>query len=126
MWAMTTINQAATMTTSSEPATAMTETPALQAIRSRRSIKQFTDRPVTREQLETLLDAAVLAPNHHLTQPWRFYVLGPRARRAYGEVLGNRKAKKLEDANAAQLVRDKVAAEHEALPAMIAVAMRQD
>jgi nitroreductase len=95
-------------------------------IRSRRSIKQFTDRPITRAEIEMLLDVAVLAPNHYLTQPWRFYVLGPAARRAYGEVLGNRKARKVEAANAAQLVREKVAAEHEALPAMIAVAMRQD
>lgn len=98
----------------------------LETMRSRRSIKQFAHVPVTREQIETLLDAAVLAPNHHLTQPWRFYVLGPAARRAYGEALGNRKARKLEDVNAARLVREKVAAEHEALPAMIAVAMRQD
>jgi nitroreductase len=104
----------------------MSETTTLQAIRSRRSIKQFIDRPVTRAEIEALLDAAVLAPNHHLTQPWRFYVLGPKARRAYGEALGQRKARKVEDADAAQLVRDKVAAEHEALPAMIAVAMRQD
>jgi nitroreductase len=98
----------------------------LEMMRSRRSIKQFTDRPVTRAQLETLLEAATLGPNHHLTQPWRFYVLGPAARRAYGEALGNRKARKLEDENAARLVREKVAAEHAALPAMIAIAMRQD
>src|SRR5919108_2756841 len=97
-----------------------------EALRSRRSIKQFTGRPITRSEIEMLLDAAVLAPNHHLTQPWRFYVLGPAARRAYGEVLGNRKARKVEDPNAAQLVREKIAAEHEAQPGMIAVAMRQD
>lgn len=104
----------------------MSEMTSLETMRSRRSIKQFTDRPVTREEIETLLEAAVLAPNHHLTQPWRFYVLGPAARRGYGTALGNRKARKVEDASAAQLVREKIAAEHEALPAMIAVAMRQD
>ena len=96
---------------------------ASEAIRGRRSIKRFTDRPVTRSELESLLDAAVLAPNHHLTNPWRFYVLGPEARAAYGLALGNRKAKKLTDADAAQKMRDTVAAEHRALPAMIAVAM---
>lgn len=93
------------------------------AIAARRSIKRFTDAPVTREQIESLLDIATLAPNHHLTQPWRFYVLGPNARHAYGLALGARKAKKLDDPGAAQAMRDKVANEHRALPAMIAVAM---
>src|SRR6185437_1405874 len=62
-------------------------------------------------------------PNHKLTQPWRFYVLGPEARHAYGLALGNRKARKLEDPDAAQKVRDTVAGEHRALPGMIAVAV---
>ena len=65
----------------------------------------------------------MLAPNHRMTQPWRFYVLGPKARRAYGAALGARKARKVEDPEAARLVREKVEAEHEALPAMIVVAM---
>jgi nitroreductase len=97
-----------------------------EALRARRSIKKFADREVTRQQLARLLEAAVLAPNHRLTQPWRFYVLGPKARRAYGEVLGGRKARKVDDPAAAALVREKVVAEHAALPAMIAVAMRED
>jgi nitroreductase len=96
---------------------------ASEAIRGRRSIKRFTDRPISREEIETILDAAVLAPNHRLTNPWRFYVLGPEARAAYGLVLGGRKAKKLTDPAAAQAIRDTISAEHRALPAMIAVAM---
>jgi nitroreductase len=94
-----------------------------EAIQQRRSIKRFTERPVSREELEKLLDAAVLAPNHRLTQPWRFYVLGPEARHAYGLALGNRKAKKIEDPETARATRETVAAEHRALPAMIAVAV---
>ena len=93
------------------------------AIRERRSIKRFTDRPVTREQIETLIAAAIQAPNHRLTNPWRFYVLGPDAREAYGRALGERKAKKQPDPEKAAQVRDTVAAEHRALPAMIAVAV---
>jgi nitroreductase len=93
------------------------------AIRNRRSVRQFTSRPVTREELEQLIAAATLAPNHRLTQPWRFYVMGPEARRAYGAVLGARKAKKIEDPAAAQAMIDKVAAAGAALPAQIAVAM---
>jgi nitroreductase len=97
-----------------------------EAIRQRRSIKRFTERAVTREEIERLLEAATLAPNFRLSQPWRFYVLGPEARRAYGAALGDRKARRMEDAEAGRMVRDKVAGEHEKLPAMIVVAMTQD
>jgi nitroreductase len=93
------------------------------AISNRRSIKRFTSRAVTREEMETLLGAAVAAPNHRLTQPWRFYVLGPDARQAYGLALGERKARKLEAPEAARAMRDTVAAEHRALPAMLVVAI---
>ena len=93
------------------------------AIRNRRSIKRFTDRPIQREEIEQLLANAALAPNHRLTQPWRFYVLGPEARNGYGLALGERKARKLEDPEAARSMRETVAAEHRALPCMIAVAV---
>ena len=49
------------------------------AIRSRRTHKAFAPEPVPRELLDELLDLARWAPNHHLTNPWRFRVLGPRA-----------------------------------------------
>jgi nitroreductase len=94
-------------------------------IPDRRSIRRFTDRPISREQVETLLTAAVLAPNHRLTQPWRFYVLGPESRYAYGLALGERKARKVPDAEAGRTLRDAVAAEHRELPCMIAVAVVQ-
>src|SRR3979411_2159581 len=50
-----------------------------QAIRSRRTHKAFAPEPVPRELLDELLDLARWAPNHHLTNPWRFRVLGPQA-----------------------------------------------
>ena len=95
-------------------------------ISKRRSIKDFTARPVTCEELEKLLAAAAQAPNHRMTQPWRFYVLGPEARRAYGAALGARKAKRVEDPAAAAAVLEKVADAHAALPAMIAVVIVRD
>jgi len=96
---------------------------ATDAIRERRSIKRFADRAVSREEIESLLAAATLAPNHRLTQPWRFYVLGPQARYAYGLALGERKARKLDDADVARATRETVAQEHRTLPCMIAVAV---
>jgi nitroreductase len=94
-----------------------------EAIFGRRSIKRFTTREVTRSDIEELIAAAVAAPNHRMTQPWTFYVLGPRAREAYGAVLGGRKAAKVADPDAAREVAAKVSAEHRDLPAMIAVAV---
>jgi nitroreductase len=50
-----------------------------EAIRTRRTHKAYGSEPLSREDLETLLDLARWAPNHNLTQPWRFRVLGPGA-----------------------------------------------
>lgn len=97
----------------------------LDLLSNRRSIREFSAREPTRAEIESLLDHAVMVPNHRLTQPWKFYVLGPESRRAFGLVLGGRKAKKIEDAAAADLMRNKVADEHAALPLMIAVAISQ-
>ena len=98
----------------------------MDAIAARRSVKRFTGRPVGRAEIERLLDAAVLAPNHRMTEPWRFYVMGPQSRRRYGAVLGGRKARKVEDPAAAAAVLRKVEEENAALPAVIAVTIRQD
>ena len=49
------------------------------AVRSRRTQKVFGREPVPRETLDELFGLARWAPNHHLTQPWRFRVVGPRA-----------------------------------------------
>jgi nitroreductase len=96
------------------------------AIANRRSIKQFTDRAVSRDEITQLLDAALQVPNHRLTQPIRFRVLGPESRHAYGTVLGARKAKKLEDPVAAQALIDKVAAAEAAGPVSIFASMTLD
>ena len=52
------------------------------AVRSRRTHKVFGSEPVDRATLEGLFELARWAPNHHVTNPWRFYVLGPDARAA--------------------------------------------
>ena len=50
-----------------------------EAIRTRRTHKVYRPDPVPREQLDQLFELARWAPNHHLTNPWRFRVLGPRS-----------------------------------------------
>src|SRR5436305_3641381 len=44
-------------------------------LRSRRSVRKYQQRPVTREQLELIVEAARWAPSPHGRQPWRFVVL---------------------------------------------------
>lgn len=52
---------------------------ALDAIHGRRSIRQFTDEPVTDAELDTILRAAMAAPSATNEQPWRFVVVRERA-----------------------------------------------
>jgi len=54
-------------------------------IRTRRSVQVYEDRPVAPELVEELIDAAVWAPNHHLTQPWRFILVHGEGRRRIAE-----------------------------------------
>src|SRR5712691_13480237 len=70
----------------------------VEAIRGRRTHKSFGPQPVLRETLEELFDLARFAPNHHLTQPWRFRVLGPGALARLKEAAGPADAPKLERA----------------------------
>ena len=51
-------------------------------IRTRRTHKAFGAEPVPDAVLLELFELARWAPNHHVTDPWRFRVLGPAARAA--------------------------------------------
>jgi nitroreductase len=66
------------------------------AIRTRRTHKAFGPEPVPREQLEELFELADWAPNHHLTVPWRFRVVGPGALARLKDVAGPEGAAKLD------------------------------
>jgi len=48
----------------------------IEAIHTRRTHKLYEPVPLTQEEIEGLLEVARWAPNHHLTNPWRFRVLG--------------------------------------------------
>ena len=50
------------------------------AIRTRRTHKAFGPDALDRATLDELFELARWAPNHHLTNPWRFRVLGRSAR----------------------------------------------
>ena len=95
-------------------------------IRERRSHKRFTTRAVAPEEIKTMLEGAVLAPNHKLTQPWNFAVLGPRARRRYAEIKAQNKIKDETNSDFAIAKREKIAEEIAAIPAVIVVSQNWD
>lgn len=68
------------------------------AIRTRRTHKVYGAEPVDRATLDELLELATWAPNHHLTNPWRFRVLGPQALAALKQAAGPEAAAKLDRA----------------------------
>ena len=68
------------------------------AIRTRRTHKAYGGEPVPRELLEELFELARWAPNHNLTNPWRFRVLGPESLEALKRAAGPEAAAKLDRA----------------------------
>ncbi len=69
-----------------------------EAIRTRRTHKAYAPGPVDRETLEELFELARWAPNHHLTAPWRFRVIGPEALERLKQAAGPESAPKLDRA----------------------------
>jgi nitroreductase len=69
-----------------------------EAIRSRRTHKVYGPEPLPRDEIDDLLELARWAPNHNLTNPWRFRVVGPEALAALKEAAGPESAAKLDRA----------------------------
>src|SRR4051812_23320639 len=67
-------------------------------VRPRRTHKAYDPAPVDPAVLDELFELARWAPNHHLTNPWRFRVLGPAALEALKEAAGAESAAKLDRA----------------------------
>jgi nitroreductase len=51
-------------------------------IRSRRTVHEYADGALPEGALSRAVEAALSAPNHRLTEPWRFIVAGPVTRQA--------------------------------------------
>ena len=70
---------------------------AITAINQRTSVRRFRPDPVPREIVERLLDCAVRAPNHKLTEPWRFTILTGAARDRSAEIRARHRLKRYAD-----------------------------
>jgi nitroreductase len=69
-----------------------------EAIRTRRTHKVYGREPVPQAMLDELFELARWAPNHNLTNPWRFRVLGPESLAQLKEAAGAEAAAKLDRA----------------------------
>lgn len=88
------------------------------AIRTRRTHKAYRDEPLDRRTIDELLELARWAPNHHLTNPWRFRVVGPETLERLKAAAGPEAAAKLDRAPtlvvcSARLSEDAVEAEED-------------
>jgi nitroreductase len=77
-----------------------------EAIRNRRTLKDYSAEPVEPGVVAELLDLAALAPNHHLTEPWRFWVVGRATLDALINATGDRKLGRSATAIVVGVVRD--------------------
>lgn len=75
---------------------------AISAINKRTSVRRFRPDPVPRDIIEQLLECAVRAPNHKLTEPWRFAVITGAARDRLAELRASHRLKRFTDPASAE------------------------
>lgn len=96
---------------------------AITAISTRTSVRRFRPDPVPTTAIQQLLDCAVRAPNHKLTEPWRFVVLTGAARDRLAEIRARHRRKRFADPAGpeAEAAADKVLREARETPVYIVV-----
>ena len=96
---------------------------AYDALMRRVSTRSFQPRPVPRDAIARLLDAAVRAPNHKLTEPWRFAVLTGASRDRYAAIRRSHREGRFADPSAPDAARAVEKTWREALetPAVVVV-----
>jgi nitroreductase len=99
---------------------------AIEAIQRRTSVRRYRQEPVPRETVERLLDCAVRAPNHKLTEPWAFAVLTGEAIAKLAEIRGRHRLKRYDDPGTeeARAAMEKARRETVETPAVIVIMTR--
>ena len=99
---------------------------AIDAIQRRTSVRRYRPDPVSRETIERLLECAVRAPNHKLTEPWRFAVLTGGAKARLAEIRADHRLRKADDpaSEEARARADKARRETLESPAFIVMMVR--
>ncbi|QCU89153.1 nitroreductase family protein [Thiomicrorhabdus sediminis] len=95
----------------------------LKFILSRRTCYQFIDKALDKEQLNQCIQAAISAPNHKLTQPWFFYIVGDQTAQSLSHIYADNRAKKKagDDLDCYQIMYDKAIAKYNAIPQVVLI-----
>src|SRR3954469_24941839 len=96
---------------------------AIRAITQRTSVQRFRPDPLSRDLVQQVLDCAVRAPNHKLTQPWRFSILTGAARDRFAELRATHRLKRFDNPSSPEALAgaDKVRRETRDTPAFVVV-----
>lgn len=101
----------------------------LEAIASRRSVFKFKPEPVPHEVIERIFSYGRWAQNHHLTEPWRFVVIGEKTKeilaKRYAEIQRGKAAEGADEA-AKQALADAGYKKFHSKPTIVAVSCLQD
>ena len=100
----------------------------VEAIRTRRTIAKFHPDPIPADDLTRLLALGVWAPNHHLTEPWRFVILGPQTQQRMAERYAAWRMDKAPpgDTERRERIREENTRKFMANPTVVAVAVALD
>ena len=100
----------------------------IEVIKDRRSIKPeaYTDRPVHREIIEGILNSAIWAPSHGMTQPWRFKVFREDGLKRLGDACANIYKETVDEADYKQEKIDKLVNRTESVSVIVAICMERD
>ena len=98
---------------------------AITAIKQRSSVRRYRPEEISRDIVEHLLECAVRAPNHKLTQPWRFAVITGAAKDRYAEIRARHRLKRFADPDSpeARAAAEKVRREAQETPLHIVAMM---
>jgi nitroreductase len=95
---------------------------ALEALISRNTAKTYGDTPPSKDDLATILQAAVRAPDHGRLRPWRFMLIEGHQRRKFGEILAAAAQRRVPGLSAGDVQRERDKAMR--APLVIVVACR--
>ncbi|QNK57772.1 nitroreductase [Paenibacillus sp. PAMC21692] len=97
-----------------------------EVMKQRRSVHKFQDRPVPVELVAELLETSVWAPNHKLTQPWRFVIVQGEGRKKLAEVSRTVHERREKDPVKSKTLGEFGYNKLMAVPLFLAVVMRED
>lgn len=99
----------------------------IELIKDRRTIypEFYSDRKVHKEQIEVILNSAIWAPTHGMTQPWRFKVFMDEGKDRLGEFMRELYLKKIPENQQHPIKLDRTTARPAKASAVIAVCMER-